>query len=66
MNKYLIENQIYEALNDYEAAKKAFKFAAKVEFVKYFGDNSWVYIARFISGKVPFIVSKIYKKEVRK
>ncbi len=59
MNKYEIEGQEYEAMNEYEAVKDAYKMALSVEMVKYIGNNTWEYVARFSHGNAQVFVTKI-------
>ena len=59
MNTYEIEGQRYEARNEYEAVKKAYKMASSWRLFKYICKNSWAYEAIFTSGRSMVVVSRI-------
>ena len=42
-NSYLIESETYQAKNEYDAVKQAYKNAKQIKMIKYNGDDEWLY-----------------------
>ena len=57
-NDYDIEGIKYAAVNEYDAVKRAYKTALKIELVEYLGNNAWQYRAIFRSGVATVVVRK--------
>jgi len=60
MNIYDIDGITYEAFNEYEATKKAFKSAKSISLVKYLGEDKWNYNIEFPHGKATVLVVRTY------
>jgi len=59
LNKYEIEGRTYQAVNEHEAVKAAYKMAKNYSLKKYIGNDVWVYDANFSNGKAEVIVRRI-------
>jgi len=59
MNRYEIEGQEYEAMNEYQAVKQAYKMAEWIAFGGYDENETWNYVAGFRSGHANVIVKRI-------
>ena len=60
MNKYDIDGITYEAKNEYDATKKAFKTAESVGMAEYLGEDKWNYNVKFSHGKATVLVVRLY------
>jgi len=60
MNTYEVEGRIYKARNEYDAVKKAYKMAKRIEWGGYVGDETWNYKAVFSCGKVNVMVRRVH------
>lgn len=59
LNAYEINGRVYEAQNEYDAVKKAYKMANSVSMQKYIGNEVWLYVAKFSHGKAEVIVRRV-------
>ena len=60
MNQYDIDGIIYEAKNEYDATKKAYRMAERVNMVRYLGEDKWNYSVRFSHGNATVLVVRLY------
>jgi hypothetical protein len=62
-NTYEIEGDKFQATNEYDAVKQAYKMADSITMVKYNGDDTWEYLAKFRGsnggGKEKVIVKRV-------
>jgi hypothetical protein len=59
MNTYEIKGNKYNASNEYNAVRQAYRMANNIALEKYLGGEKWNYIANFTNGKAKVIVSRI-------
>lgn len=64
MNAYEIEGTIYQATNEYEAVKQAYKMAERIVWGGYIGNEAWHYIAIYCSGKAEVTVKRVRQRAV--
>jgi hypothetical protein len=66
MNTYEIEGRRYEAKNEYDAVKQAYKMADKIVFDGYAGNHvgreTWYYTAEFRCGHAHVKVQRILQE----